>query len=96
MNKQQEALKLALEALESDPLDMVLNPDGHMGFRKDQAITAIREALAEMDAKREFVGLTDEAISNIWCKVSNTDFVTADTHEFARAIESAHGIKGQA
>lgn len=51
MNKQQEALKLALEALESDPLDMVLNPDGHMGFRKDQAITAIREALAEQPAK---------------------------------------------
>lgn len=41
------ALKLALEALECDPLDMALNPDGHMGFRKDQAITAIREALAE-------------------------------------------------
>lgn len=40
--------------------------------------------------------LTDEEISNIWCKVSNTDFVTADTHEFARAIEAAHGIKGQA
>ena len=32
--------------------------------------------------------LTDEEISNIWCEVSNTDFVTADTHEFARAIEA--------
>ena len=37
--------------------------------------------------------LTDEQISDIWCRVSNTDFVTADTHEFARAIEAAHGIK---
>jgi len=37
--------------------------------------------------------LTDEQISNLWCKVSNTDFVTADTHVFARAIEAAHGIK---
>ena len=37
--------------------------------------------------------LTDEKISNLWCDVSNTDFVTADTHEFARAIEAAHGIK---
>ena len=37
--------------------------------------------------------LTDEKISDLWCKVSNTDFVTADTHEFARAIEAAHGIK---
>jgi hypothetical protein len=32
--------------------------------------------------------LTDEQISDLWCKVSNTDFVTADTHEFARAIEA--------
>ena len=32
--------------------------------------------------------LTDEEISDLWCKVSNTDFVTADTHEFARAIEA--------
>ena len=38
--------------------------------------------------KREWVGLTDEQISDLWCKVSNTDFVTADTHEFARAIEA--------
>jgi hypothetical protein len=40
--------------------------------------------------------LTDEEISDLWCKVSNTDFVTADTHVFARAIEAAHGIKGEA
>ena len=40
--------------------------------------------------------LTDEEISDLWCKVSNTDFVTADTHVFARAIEAAHGIKGDA
>ena len=37
--------------------------------------------------------MTDEEISDLWCKVSNTDFVTADTHVFARAIEAAHGIK---
>jgi hypothetical protein len=37
--------------------------------------------------------LTDEQISKLWCKVSNTDFVTADTHVFARAIEAAHGTK---
>ena len=36
--------------------------------------------------------LTDEQISDLWCKVSNTDFVTADTHVFVRAIEKAHGI----
>ncbi len=44
-------------------------------------------------AQRQWVGLTDEQISDLWCKVSNTDFVTADTHVFARAIEAAHGIK---
>ena len=40
--------------------------------------------------------LTDEEISDLWCEVSNTDFVTADTHVFARAIERAHGIGGEA
>ena len=38
--------------------------------------------------QREWVGLTDEEISDLWCKASNTDFVTADTHVFARAIEA--------
>jgi hypothetical protein len=38
--------------------------------------------------QREWVGLTDEQISNLWCEVTNTDFVTIDTHEFARAIEA--------
>ena len=37
--------------------------------------------------------LTDEQISDLWCKTSNTEFVTADTHVFAKAIEAAHGIK---
>ena len=32
--------------------------------------------------------LTDEEISDMWCEVSNTDFVTGDTHVFARAIEA--------
>jgi hypothetical protein len=49
----------------------------------------VEQAIPEAEIyKREWVGLTDEEISNIWCKVSNTDFVTADTHEFARAIEA--------
>lgn len=37
--------------------------------------------------------LTDEEISDLWCEASNTDFVTVDTHVFARAIEAAHCIK---
>ena len=42
-----EALKMALEALESDPLEMVADVDGHMVFLKDKAITAVKEALAQ-------------------------------------------------
>ena len=49
----------------------------------------VEQAIPEAEIyKREWVGLTDEEISDLWCKVSNTDFVTADTHEFARAIEA--------
>ena len=42
-----EALKLALKALEADELDMVDDGNGNMVFRKEQAITAIKEALAQ-------------------------------------------------
>ena len=42
-----EALKLALEALEADELDMVDDGSGNMVFRKEHAITAIKEALAQ-------------------------------------------------
>ena len=45
-----EALKLALEALEADPLEMVADANGHMVFLKDKAITAIKEALAKEKA----------------------------------------------
>ena len=47
MSKQIEALKLALETLEADPLEMVADANGHMVFLKDKAITAIKEALAQ-------------------------------------------------
>ena len=49
--------------------------------------TGPRERFENHAVKLKWVGLTDEEISNLWCKVSNTDFVTIDTHEFARAIE---------
>ena len=42
-----ETLKLALEALEADPLEMVADANGHMVFLKDKAITAIKQALAQ-------------------------------------------------
>ena len=43
----QEVLKLALEALQADELDMVDDGSGNMVFRKEQAIIAIKEALAQ-------------------------------------------------
>ena len=42
-----EALKLALEALEADELDMVDDGSGNMVFRKEQAITAMEKLLAQ-------------------------------------------------
>ena len=47
---QDEALKLALETLEADHLEMVADANGHMVFLKDKAITAIKEALAKEKA----------------------------------------------
>ena len=44
---QEEALRMALEALEADELDMVDDGSGNMVFRKEQAITAIKEHLKE-------------------------------------------------
>ena len=42
-----EALRMALEALEADELDMVDDGSGNMVFRKEQAITAIEKLLAQ-------------------------------------------------
>ena len=42
-----EALKMALEALEADELDMVDDGSGNMVFRKEQTIAAIKKALSE-------------------------------------------------
>ena len=53
-----EALKLALEALEAEPFEMVEDAEGHMVFLTNQAITAIRQALAapvEPDWKAEYL-----------------------------------------
>ena len=37
---------------------------------------------------KPWVGLTDEEKSDIWCVVTNRDFVTEDTHFYADAIEA--------
>ena len=68
-----EALKLALEALEADPLEMVADANGHMVFLKDKAITAIKEALAKEKAlqalhdENERLGLYKDAYAKQDC-----------------------------
>jgi hypothetical protein len=58
--KAQSALKLALEALEADELDMVDDGSGNMVFRKEQAITAIKEALAQPEFIKHEVENADD------------------------------------
>lgn len=50
-----EAMKLALEALVKALPDMPVHTDWHL-----EAITALREALAEQPASKPWVGLTDD------------------------------------
>ena len=49
-----EVLKLALEALEADELDMVDDGSGNMVFRKEQAIAAIKKSLAQPEQEPKF------------------------------------------
>ena len=75
-----EALKLGLEALEADPLEMVADVDGHMVFLKDKAITAIKEALAQPE--QEPVALEEKFSLLLW-----------DYQELERAFEKVTGGK---
>ena len=90
MTKEREALKLALEALETvrhkiDSYQVNVCDD------VDEAITAIREALAKQPAQRK--PLTDEQLEAMAENyVTNCYF---DTLKYARAIEAAHGITGE-
>ena len=63
-----EALRMALEALEADELDMVDDGSGNMVFRKEQAITAIKEALAQ--PKKEPVAWMNDMGTHIDLNVS--------------------------
>lgn len=85
MNKQREALKLALEVLEEINKLSIGENAICLPAEIDTAMDAIREALAEPARKP----LTDEDISAI---VQSMWAYTWDAHMFARAIEKAHGI----
>ncbi|NBS75248.1 MAG: hypothetical protein EBT78_11590 [Betaproteobacteria bacterium] len=84
-----EAMKLSLDALEADELDMVIGKDGHMVYRKEKAITALREALAQPEQRKP---LTRDEISEIAAQSGAYD---EQLLAFARAIEAAHNIKEQ-
>ena len=61
-----EALKLALEALEEDELDMVDDGNGNMVFRKEQALTAIKEALAQPEQEPVLWMMPDGKTADKW------------------------------
>jgi hypothetical protein len=75
MSKKELIRRLQISCLGLDPIDP-------LRLLVDDVIEALEQP------QRTWVGLTDEEISDLWCKVSNTDFVTADTHVFAQAIEA--------
>jgi hypothetical protein len=100
-----EALRLALEALE------ICEQDGYIPVRLTRdAITAIKAALEAKDETVQWkmgasgIGgtgvivqpqrkpLTDEQIEKLWESTASYYNVC----DFARAIEAAHGIKGEA
>ena len=84
----QEALKLALEALEADELDMVDDGSGNMVFRKEQAITAIEEALAQPEQEPVEI---DQATMELAESVGLIG-PTSRTHDLHQAIQRFHDL----
>jgi hypothetical protein len=72
-----DVMKQALEALENDQLDMVQDSEGHMVFRKDQAITALRLAIEQAE-KQEPV-----ADWEAWNKLSRLNGALQEIGDFA-------------
>ena len=85
-----EALKLALEALQ---LSAVTVDNFGVQKKTNEAITAIKEALAQPEQSAE--PLTDERIVDILGEFPfyASEWNEEDYNRFARAIEAAHGIK---
>jgi hypothetical protein len=89
-----EAMQMALEALESDPIS-------HAGLvSRKQAITALRQALVDADdtsqervdekekREHEWVGLTDAEVSEIIDREIGFNSCWGPEETFARAIEA--------
>ena len=103
MSKQNDALKLALEALELVNIEFVcdgahhakkdrheLGDDCPVTARYQNAITAIKKALAQPEQEP----LTWQQLQEIWIATPSEDAWIDRVWEFARAVEAAHGIKG--
>ncbi len=78
MNKTQEALKMAIEALED--ANNVVFQEWSIESEYDDALQACKEALAE--PKREWFGLSDEEVQTIF-ELGHHSY-----KEFAKAIEA--------
>ena len=96
-----KALRLALGALQRFiKYDYNENPFDGKDVEGVEAITAIKEALAQPAAQAERKPLSDEEIYSladsleIW-KEDDEEWIL-DPNTFARAIEAAHGIGGEA
>jgi hypothetical protein len=76
-----EALKLALEALES----VLANHNGAPVLPWIEARDAIKKALAA--PVQELVELTHDEVEEVWERVESSDFFDC-VHPFARAIEA--------
>jgi hypothetical protein len=99
-----EALNLALEALEADPAEMVEDENGHMVFRRIQAIITLREALAnealdKMAENARELGLDYESAQRTWVGLTDEEIkrigkLDLDSnyfglwYDFAKAIEA--------
>ena len=87
-----------VEPVQEPVAGVVLNEEGRAALvehGREEWHCAVRNARRLYPAPPKRKPLTDEKISDLWCEVSGTDFVTADTHVFARAVERAHGIGRQ-
>jgi hypothetical protein len=59
----------------------------------EKAFNALRKCLLTPASQRQWVGLTDEEKSDLWCESTGRDCVNEDTHVFADAIEAK--LKGK-
>jgi hypothetical protein len=85
-----EALKLALEALENELcIDWTNNDEFNASAEKmHEAITAIKEALEQPEQERPWVGLTFEERNGIWRKEIGWGDPSHNDEDLMKAIEA--------